>query len=125
LNSYRDQLLREAGYHKPEMLMTPTNWRFVFLTGILSVEFFLEFEEYLNWEIISKNNKISEEVLHKFNDKINWDTYFVECAASFSLIKKYITKTDFKTINDFYTAHLNSYQKQEIQKVLDFKNLFK
>ena len=125
MNEYRECLLKEVGYEGGEDSMVTDDWFNLSFNGKLSTKFIYEFEEDLSWYHISMNNNVTEDVLREFNDRINWYCYFEECESSFSIIKSYITKTKFRTIDDFFTAHLSILQKQEIQRVLDLKYLFK
>jgi hypothetical protein len=103
------------------------SWYAISSYQMISENFIREFHNEVNWFYISSNSNfvLSEKFLLDFKNKINWTFYFKYQAASFHIFKKFITKTEFTNIDQILISHLNNIQKEEIQKLIQFKNIFK
>jgi hypothetical protein len=91
----------------------------------LSEEFITEFSERLDWDSVSEFQVLTDSIIANFNDKINWELYFYNRHSRFELLKKHIVKAGFKNTSEFSDAHLNEYEIQELQKIMDVRNIFK
>ena len=123
MKEYRRKLLRDIGIHKAEEEISRTLWSHISFFEP-NDEFIHEFFDKLDWSMISKVHKLSDELILKYNHLIEWDHYFLNNAVELPIIKKFITKTTFRYTHDFETSHLTSLQKQDIQRLLDFKYMF-
>jgi hypothetical protein len=56
---------------------------------------------------------------------MEWDFYFYHQQAPFEIMKSFIKRASFTEIKQFNTEHLNESEKKEIDKILEFKYLFK
>jgi hypothetical protein len=90
----------------------------------LSEEFIEEFQDKVYWKGISSFQTLSDRFLIDFKNKIDWNIYFYYHQASFSIIKKFITKTSYLNINELNHSTLNDAQKSEINKMLKLKYSF-
>jgi predicted methyltransferase len=83
-----------------------------------------EFYTKLNWEQLSKSNRLSDDLIRDFHHKINWNEYFYHHSASFSVMKKYISRTNYTNTIFFRVSHLEPIQREKIQEILNLKYLF-
>jgi hypothetical protein len=100
------------------------NWREVSNNHCISEEFIRDFQDKVFWPFISKRNSYSIDFLNEFHQKIDWNVFF-QFQDNFSIMKKFIVNTTFKSVDEFYTVHLSTSQKNDLQKILNMKNLFK
>ena len=124
MNGRRKNLLRSLGIDTQNKL-TPLSWYNISLSKDLTEEFIREFADKLHWDAILLHYPMSVELTYEFNRYINWESYFILINADFSIMKQFILKTKFRSVDNFKTLHLSSSQKQDIQKLLDLKYMFK
>jgi hypothetical protein len=67
---------------------------------------------------------MSEEFVEEFKKKIYWESHFEELCVDYNIIKKYILRTDFESIDEFETSHLNEKQKRDINNLLKLRQIF-
>jgi hypothetical protein len=125
MNELRQNLLRSLGIDIPENKLTLLSWYNISLSKNLTEELIREFADKLHWDAILLHFPLSVELTYEFNQHINWETYFLLISADFSIMKQFILKTSFRSINGFKTSHLTDSQKQDIQKLFDLKYMFK
>jgi hypothetical protein len=101
------------------------NWYFISGHQKVTEKMIEKYEKLLDWDRITSAQRMTDEFVRKYKHKINWPCYFKENFASFSIMKEFILKTDFVSIDEFESSDLNEYEKKEIQKLLDLKNTFK
>jgi hypothetical protein len=124
MSDYRKGLLKKMGIDLHEKEISRSLWSHISL-AISDEDFISEFSDKLDWKMISKVHNLSNEFILKYNHLIEWDHYFKSNEVEFSIIKKFILKTSFRYFYDFKTFHLSKHQQAEIQKMLDFKFLFR
>jgi hypothetical protein len=90
----------------------------------MNEEFIRVFADKLNWYDICSNICLSEEFLLEFSERIPWGAYLNHFPVSFTIMKKFIAKTSFQSLDYVATCYLTDLQLKEIQRILDFKNLF-
>lgn len=112
-----EELIRE--------FQSKVDWYYVSSCHQLSENFIREFKDEVEWHSISEIQVLSDNFVKELSDEIYWEVYFQSREASFDIIKKYITKTTFKTTDEIKTVHLNKVQIREIQRILGIKYLFK
>jgi hypothetical protein len=143
----REELLKEIGIEEPESELTTKDWLYLSKRKKLSQNFIREFRNKVDWEYVSEYQTLDEEFIREFQDKVHWgyisyvyhltDEFLLEFKndiwwslylshqeASFSIMKKFMLKTEIKDISNIKTNHLNQVQKTEIKKLLSFKTLF-
>ena len=147
MNDYRQKLLAEKNIVIPENEITPKEWSsisksrltedfirefqnqvdWVYISSYqrLSEDFIREFEHKVDWVRISIHQILSDEFILEFRDSMDWDRYLFYQEASFSIIKKFIFKTEYAHIDKIKHSHLSDVQKQEIEKMLALKYMFK
>ena len=101
------------------------DWLFISSRQILSENFIIKNQNDVYWNFISKCQILSDDFLIKYSENIYWDWYFLNQEASLRVIKKFILKTTFKSMRDFKISHLNELEKQEVEKLLKLRSLFK
>jgi hypothetical protein len=144
----RRKLLEEIGIKTPENKIQPQKWENISIDYTLSEEFIREFQVQLDWQSISSYQKMSEDFIREFvnkvcwyriptsqslsdefiiefSDKVKWEFYFYYTEGSYPIMKKYISKTNHKKCSEFRTKHLTEKQKEEIERLLKLKNVFK
>ena len=148
MSEMRRKLLEEIGIETPEYKITPQKWEDICIDYTLSEEFIREFQDQIDWRNVSTYQKMTENFIREFedkvcwyrvptsqslsdrfvieyNNKVDWEFYFYYTEGSFPIMKKYISKTNHKNCSEFKTKHLNQKQKEEIERLLKLKNVFK
>ena len=91
----------------------------------LSESFIREFQDRVSWLSVSTDQHLSDTFLLEFQHKILWKWYFGSRKSTFSIMKQFICKTDYKSVlDDFKISHLSEPQQQEIERLLTFKHVF-
>jgi hypothetical protein len=124
LGDRRHKLLKEISFTKEESISN-TGWSTISAHPNLSEEFIREFSDKLDWMVLSQKQKFTDEFILEFKHLVDLEFCFIFNKVRFSIIKKYIPKTTFRCIYDFNSSHLSDIQKKEIQRLIDFKKLFK
>jgi hypothetical protein len=101
------------------------DWDILCERKVLSEEFIEKHSDNLTWEMISAYQNLSDEFLIKHKEKINWIWYFTDKQASYEITKKFITKTHSRSTDHFNSSGLTQIQKNEINKLLNLKYMFK
>jgi hypothetical protein len=125
LGDHRQKLLKEAGITKEEAILTYIDWHIISNINKLSEEFIREFEDSVHWSAIFAQQNLSDDFLIEFQETLDWSSYFMNAQSSFCIMKKFITKTDSSYFQYFKVSHFDSHQKNEIQRILNFKNIFR
>jgi hypothetical protein len=125
VNEYRQELLAKIGINKQESELKSSFWPFISKVPNLGELFIREFANKLDWNNVSSIQSFSNDFLLEFGSSIVWDNYFLYNSVDYLIIKKFLPKTKFHLLNDFESSHLTDVQKQEIQRLLNVKNLFK
>ena len=99
-------------------------WNYISSYQKLSEEFIREFEDKIDWDRIPASQILSDEFILEFNGRIDWELYFYYAAGSYPIMKKFISKTSYRSSLEFKSRHLNENQKREINKILELKNIF-
>jgi hypothetical protein len=121
---YRKRLLESIGITEPEPFLTHKEWISISRLGDLTDDFIREFNEDIYWSYLFLHQKISDDLLIEFEHRIDWTWYFLRVNSSFSIIKKYITRCEPDYLDQAELSHFSKLQLQEIQRILDFKNIF-
>jgi hypothetical protein len=147
MDNYRESLLRGIDVNKSENELRLGSWYNISTYHNLSEEFIKEFKDKVFWKSISKNQILSEsfirefenrvswieisrrfvfsfDFLNEFKEKIIWDKYLETHKIEFTTMKRFISKSGYTNINQFNTTHLTEYQKNEIKKIINLKNIF-
>jgi hypothetical protein len=124
MNEYRQRLLNEHCITLFEEQLTQYRWYIICRNTRLSKEFIREFYDKLDWGTICMFQTLSDETIFEFKNNINFNTYFIHKTVEYKIIKRYISKTYFRNVENFKSEHLTDFQKQVIQKMLDLKYLF-
>ena len=125
MNEYRKKLLSGLHIKDTEYDLEDINWGTISRYAILSEEFIREFQNEVDWIWISRLQLLSDEFLLEFKDKIDWHQYFYNDNVSYLMTKKFLIRTGHKDLSYSSFSRLSKTQKQEIQKILDVKYMFK
>ena len=125
MNERRQNLLKILGTHLIEDKMTSLSWYKISLSKQLTDDVIREFADKLHWDAVLLHYPLSNELTREFQKYIDWEHYFVLINADFSIMKEFILKTEFDSTEQFKTSHLTEFQIAEIQKLFDYKYLFK
>jgi hypothetical protein len=125
MNEYRQKLLEEVGIKKCIENINSSNWVTISTLPNLKEAFIREFADNLDWFYICNYIKLSDELLIELNDYILWNIYLENFSVNFNVLKKFILKTKIRSTNEIRTTLLTNIEIQEIQRLLDFRNLFK
>ena len=124
MTSYRRDLLREINIKNSEEELTGFDWLTISLKDKLSEEFIREFQDNVIWQYICEHQTLSKDFLNEFKDRIIWSCYFVSKEVEYEIMKSFILKTDYTSLDSFETLHLSNNQRKEIQRILDLKHTF-
>jgi hypothetical protein len=100
------------------------DWFFISEYQQLSESFIREYSDKVDWYSISETHIFSDGFMEEFKENISWKKYFKENYVNYSIIKKYIFRTDIKSTEQFKSYHLSEAQKCEINKLLKLKHMF-
>jgi hypothetical protein len=125
MSERRQNLLRILDRELIEGKMTSLSWYKISFSKHLTDDVIREFADKLDWDALLLHYPFSNELTREFQKYIDWEHYFILINADFSIIKQFILKTEFDSTKQFKTSHLTEYQIVEIQKIFDFKYLFK
>ena len=147
MSEYRKKLLNDIGVDFSELDITIQNWKLISKNKILSEEFIREFQDFVDWMYVTAFQTLSEEFIREFQEKVSWtyvssrqfltdeflvefkhkiqlDTYFGSQKSSMFILMKFIIKSSYEHIPPLSLKSLDAQQQQEIQRLLDIKNLF-
>lgn len=127
MNKYREKLLRSVGLDTTiENIENglPFIWSRISSHRKMNDEFIREFADNLNWGDICSTKRLSDEILLEFGERIPWNIYLRHFSVPFNILKKFITKSSIRSLDYVATYTLSDLEKEEIQRVLDFKYMF-
>ena len=125
MSENRRKLLKEIGINKYEIFLSYSNWQVISSSGKLSEEFMKEFIGELHWNVVLTKQVLSDDFLIEIQDKMNWTVYFMYANSSFFIMKKFILKAKTIYFKRFKVSHFNEQQINELQRILDLKNIFR
>ena len=125
MNEYRQNLLKEIGIFKDELVLAYTDWYVISCSGKLSEEFMKEFNEEIHWGDLFSHQVLSNYFLIEIQNVINWTAYFTNANSSFFIMKKFIFKANPYFFQHFNISHFNEQQINELQRIIDLKNVFR
>ena len=100
------------------------NWTSISIHRDLSEDFIRKYHYFLEWKFISRDQKLSDDFLIEFEDKIIWPYYFYNEKPSFLMLKRHILKVSNEFSASISLEHLNDYEQQEINRIMNLKQLF-
>ena len=124
MNEYRQKLLKEIGIKISESNLSYEDWLIISSNGKLSEEFMREFKQKIHWRVTYIHQTISDDFLIELQDTMNWSYYFILAKPSFTIAKKFITKTNPRYFDSFNLSHFDDIQINKLQRILDVKNVF-
>jgi hypothetical protein len=101
------------------------NWIAISEHQYLSIDFIREMQYKIPWPFLWQKINFSDDELIEFQFHIPWEQYFRYREASFSILKKFITKTSFQNMEQFKSSHLEEVEYTKIKKIIKLKNMFK
>ena len=124
MNEYRQKLLKEIGINKSESLLEYDDWYDISDNGILSEDFMREFKEEIYWGNVYSEQALSDDFIIEIQDKMIWGAYFMLAKPSFTIAKKFITKTNLLHHDTYNLSHFNEQQINELQRIINLKCVF-
>ena len=124
MNEYRQKLLKEIGIKISESNLSYEDWLIISSNGKLSEEFMREFKQKIHWRVTYIHQTLSDDFLIELQDTMNWSYYFILAKPSFTIAKKFITKTNPRYFDSFNLSHFDDIQINKLQRILDVKNVF-
>jgi hypothetical protein len=101
------------------------NWIAISEHQYLSSDFIREMQNKIIWPFLWQRINFSDDELIEFQSHIPWEHYFCYREASFSILRKFITKTPFLNMEQFKSSHLEEVEYTKIKNIIKLKNMFK
>jgi hypothetical protein len=101
------------------------DWINISAEQVLSENFVEEFQNEVSWIYISRSQKLSDEFIFKFNDKIDFYVFLRMNNPSYSVIKKYLGKSNINELGYINTRNLTNQEYKQIEKIWKLNKLFK
>ena len=124
MKDHRRKLLKNIGIHRAEEEISEDLWNHISIIKPNDA-FIHEFHDKLDWTMISRVHTLPDETILKYKHLIEWDYYFAKNEVKFAIMKQFILKTKFRTRYEFQSSQLSAIEKQENERILDIKYLFK